>query len=100
VRHLITDAMLDSAAGALTGHGARPDSADGCLCGHDATPVSRHVAELVADAIEPSLTQEVMALLFDVMATSQRTGQEDERGDAVRGLRGKLFGLHRSDGAR
>ena len=66
MRHLITDAMLEDASRALTGHGTQADGT--CMCGHDETPVPRHLAQVVADSITPALTEEVMALLSQVMA--------------------------------
>jgi hypothetical protein len=38
------------------------------MCGHDETPVRKHLAQIVADSITPALTEEVMALLSQVMA--------------------------------
>ena len=60
--------MIASAAASLASHGRRGTSGDVCVCGHDSTPLPRHVAQVVADTISPSLTREVMALLSEVMS--------------------------------
>jgi hypothetical protein len=59
--------MLDAAADALQGHGTRPEG-DTCLCGHSGTPVRRHLAEIVANAIGPALSVEVMSALSEALA--------------------------------
>ena len=68
MRHLITDDMLGTAADALEGHGMASRTSTSCICGHKETPVRRHLAQIVADAVAPSLTQEVMAMLVEFMA--------------------------------
>lgn len=63
---LITAAMLDDAAAALSGHQL---SKRRCSCG--AAPVTRHLAEVMAEAIAPALVAEIMALLGQVAASEK-----------------------------
>lgn len=65
---LITDDMLDDAARALKGHRVRRGR---CSCG-STTSVDRHMAEVVADAVAPTLVAEMMELLTQVAVLAMK----------------------------
>ncbi len=77
---LITGEMLDAAADALVGHGT-PPAGETCLCGHSGTPVRRHLAEIVANAIGPALSVELMSVLAEVLPRAFPSAQGHRAAD-------------------